>query len=132
MLSLLWLTTSAAPIQEVVKGYKLLFIHILVLLEQSRHQGEMSQASTTQFQNLFKYHPRKTDVGNWLHVCVHHLLSASVTCAWGVWKLKCENRELSKETTTKQKAKQKITFFCCCFEKLKDRYVYSPLPPTWK
>lgn len=60
----------------------------------------MSEASTTQFQNLFKCHLRKTDVGNWLCTFAHHLLCASVTCTRENLKMKCENRELSKETAT--------------------------------
>lgn len=87
-------------IQEVVKGYKLLFIHIRVLLEQSKHQGEMSEASTTQFQNLFICHPRKADVGNWLCAFAHHFLCASITSTRENLKMKCENREPSEEAAT--------------------------------
>lgn len=111
--------------QEVVKGYKLLFINTPVLLEQSRHQGEMSRASATQFQNLFKCHPRKTDVGNQPHVCAHNLLSASVTCVRGVWKVTCENWELSKETATLVFGKAQGMLWGS-LQKTKHRFVYSP------
>lgn len=131
LLFLLWLTTSAVLIQEVVRGYKLIFMHTPLLLEQSRRQGEMSQASTTQFQNLFKCHPRKTDVGNQPHVCTHNLPSVSVPCMRGIWKVKCENWELSKETATLALGKAQATLWVS-LQKRKHRCIYSPWLPTWK
>lgn len=131
LLFLLWLTTSAVLIQEVVKGYKLLFIHTPVQLEQSEHRGEMSRASVTPFQNLFKCHPWKTDVGNQPHMCAHNLLSVSVTCVRGVWEVKCENWELSKETVKVAFGKAQGTLWVS-LQKIKHRCVYSPWLPTWK
>lgn len=128
LLFLLWLTTSAVLIQEVVKGYKLLFIHTPVLLEQSRHQGEMSRAGTTQFQNLFKCHPRKTDVGNQPHVCAHNLLSVSVTCVTWIWKVKCENWELSKETPHFFLAKHKVLCGFLCRRLSTDMFIPHDFP----
>lgn len=96
-----------------------------------RASGEMSRASTTPFQNLFKCHPWKTDVGNQPHVCAHNLLSVSVTCVRGVWEAKCENWELTKETVTVAFGKAQGTLWVS-LQKIKHRCVYSPWLPTWK
>lgn len=128
LLFLLWWTASAVLIQEVVKGYKLLFIHTPVLLEQSMHQGERSQDSTTQFQNLFKCHPRKTDVGNQPHVCARNFFSVSVTCAREVWKAKCENWVLSKETDTLGFGKAQGTLWGFCRRLSTDVFIPYDFP----
>lgn len=60
----------------------------------------MSETGTTQFQNLFKCHLRKTDVVNWLCMFAHHLLCASVMRTRENLKMKCENRKWSKGTAT--------------------------------
>lgn len=130
LLLLLWWTTRAVLIQEVIKGYKLLFIHITVLLEQTRPQGEIIWASTTQFQNLFKCHPRKTDVGSQIHVCLNNFPSVSVTSVRGVWKVKWENWEFSKETATHVFGKGQDTLWVS-LQKVKHRCVYSPWLTKW-
>lgn len=130
LLFLLWLTTSTVLIQEVIKGYKLLFIHIPVLLEQSRPQGEMIWASTTQFQNLFKCHPRKPDVGSQIHVCLNNLPSISVTSVRGLCKVKWENWEFIEETATHVFGKGQDTLWVS-LQKVMHKCVYSPWLPKW-
>jgi len=85
----------------------------------------MSQGSTTQFQNLLKCRPRKTDAGKQPHVCVHNFIFVSVTCMRGVWKVKGENRELSKETATLVFGKAQGTLWVA-LQKMKHRCICSP------
>lgn len=72
----------------------------------------MSETGTTQFQNLFKCHLRKTDVVNWLCMFAHHLLCASVMCTRENLKMKCENRSAVRTATlVSGKAQETLSFF---------------------
>lgn len=123
LLFLRWLPTSTVLIQEVIKGYKFLFIHIPELL--GRPQGEIEPV-----QPIFKCHPRKIDVGSQIHVCLNNLPSISVTSVRGVCKVKWENWEFIEETATHVLGKGQDTLWVS-LQKVMHRCVYSPCLPKW-
>lgn len=72
--------------------------------------------------------PKKDWCWNWLCVFAHHLC-ASVTRTRKNLKVKCENRELSKETATLVSGKAQETL--SSLQRINNRYVYPPwLFPT--
>lgn len=127
LLLLLW-TTSTVLIQEIIKGYKLLFIHIPVLLEQTDLKEKWFEPVQLNFKTFLNVTQEKLMLEAW-YMCVRITSLPFWSQAWrGVWKVKWENWEFNKETGTHVFGKGRSILWVS-LQKVKHRCVYSPWLP---